>query len=315
MLTRLAFGEEVTVTGGGRQGLGETPASIDVVSSEDLAATAAPVLDDALRYVPGFTLFRRTGSRVANPTAQGVTLRGLGGSGASRALVLDDGVPINDPFGGWVYWGRVPRGELDRVEVLRGGGSHRYGSGALAGVVQLVRRTGNEPRLDLEGSVGTQGTFHGAFNAQAGQGPWTIRVAAEGLTNDGYILVDDAVRGPVDVASSARFLTEEVDVEYGWKGGTRLFARGNIYSDERGNGTPLQANKSEMRTGALGFDNPVAAGAFVVARLPHRPALRADLLLRGRRPPHRDADPRPARALGRAAGSWPPGATPSAGGR
>ena len=222
------------------------------------------MLDDALRYVPGFTLFRRTGSRVANPTAQGVTLRGLGGSGTSRALVLDDGIPMNDPFGGWVYWGRVPRGALDRVEVLRGGGSHRYGSGALAGVVQLVRRTGSEQRLDLDGSFGTQGTYQGGLNAQAGQGPWTIRVAAEGLSNDGYILVDDAVRGPVDTPSSARFLTEEVDVQYAWKGGTRLFARGNIYSDERQNGTPLQSNKSEVRSGALGFDKPGSAGAFTV---------------------------------------------------
>lgn len=264
VLTRLAFGEEVTVTGGRRQGLGETPASINVVSSEDLAATASPVLDDALRYVPGFTLFRRTGSRVANPTAQGVTLRGLGGSGASRALVLDDGVPINDPFGGWVYWGRVPRGSLDRVEVLRGGGSHRYGSGALAGVVQLVRRTGSEQRLDLDGSFGSQRTFQGAINAQAGQERWIIRVAADGFTNGGYVLVDDDVRGPVDTRSSARYLTEEVTVEYAWAGGTRLFARGNVYSEERRNGTPLQRNQSEVKTGALGFDRPGSAGAISV---------------------------------------------------
>ena len=262
VLARLAFGEEVTVTGGRRQGLGETPASINVVSSEDLAATASPVLDDALRYVPGFTLFRRTGSRVANPTAQGVTLRGLGGSGASRALVLDDGIPLNDPFGGWVYWGRVPRGSLDRVEVLRGGGSHRYGSGALAGVVQLVRRTGSEQRLDLDGSFGTQRTFQGAINAQAGQERWIIRVAADGLSNGGYVLVDDDVRGPVDTRSTARFLTEEVTVDYVWSGGTRLFARGNVYSEERRNGTPLQRNQSEVKTAALGFDRPGSAGAF-----------------------------------------------------
>jgi outer membrane receptor protein involved in Fe transport len=264
VLTRLAFGEEVTVTGGRRQGLGETPASIYVLSSEDLAATAAPVLDDALRFVPGFTLFRRTGSRIANPTAQGVTLRGLGGSGTSRALVLDDGIPMNDPFGGWVYWGRVPRGSLERVEVMRGGGSHRYGSGALAGVIQLVRRTGAEQRLDVDAAGGTQGTFQGAINAQAGQGPWTIRVAADGFTHDGYILVDDDVRGPVDTPSSAQFLTEEVTVEYGWKGGTRVFARGNIYSEDRHNGTQLQTNQSEVKSGALGFDWPRGAGALSV---------------------------------------------------
>ena len=262
VLTRLAFGEDVTVTGGRPQGLGETPASITVVSSEDLASSAAPVLDDVLRYVPGFTLFRRSGSRIANPTAQGVTLRGLGGSEASRVLVLDDGVPINDPFGGWVYWGRVSRGELDRIEVLRGGGSHRYGSGALAGVVQLVRRTGSEQRLDAEGSFGSQRTFQGALNAQAAQDRWTIRVAADGLSSGGYTLVDDNVRGPIDTRSTARFLTEEVTVQYGWAGGTRLFGRGDIYSDDRGNGTPLQRNQSEVKTGVLGFDRPGSGGSL-----------------------------------------------------
>ena len=59
---------------------------------------------------------------------------------------------------------------------------------------------------------------------------------------------------------AARFLTEEVTVEYGWKGGTRLFARGNIYSEDRHNGTQLQTNKSELKTGALGFDWPRGAG-------------------------------------------------------
>lgn len=262
VMTRLAFGEEVTITAGRPQGLGETPASIHVVSSDDLKAAAAPVLDDTLRYVPGFTLFRRTGSRVANPTAQGVTLRGLGGSGASRALVLDDGVPVNDPFGGWVYWGRVPQGALDRIEVLRGGGSHRYGSGALAGVVHLVRRTDTGQRVDLDGSVGSQRTFHGALNAQAAQNRWVIRVAAEGLSTGGYTLLEDGVRGPVDTRSTAKFLAEEVAVDYVLAGGTRLFARGNIYTESRGNGTPMQRNESEIKTAALGLDRPGAAGAL-----------------------------------------------------
>src|SRR3977135_1003911 len=117
----------------------DTPASVVVIDSKTLATTAAATADDALRQVPGFTLFRRTGSRVANPTSQGVSLRGVGASGASRAVVLDDGVPLNDAFGGWVYWARVPRAALGRVEVLRGGGSDLYGSGGLGGVVQLFR--------------------------------------------------------------------------------------------------------------------------------------------------------------------------------
>src|SRR5713226_10440077 len=108
--------------------LSDTAASVVVMSRETIAASAAPTVDDALRQVPGFALFRRSGSRTANPTSQGVSLRGLGASGASRAIVLADGVPLNDPFGGWVYWDRVPHELVTQVEVLRGGASHLYGS-------------------------------------------------------------------------------------------------------------------------------------------------------------------------------------------
>jgi len=99
-----AFQERVTVTASRRaEALGDTASSVRILSAADLHTTAGVELDDALRQVPGFTLFRRTPSRGANPTTQGASLRGLAGSGASRALVLEDGVPLNDPFGGWIY--------------------------------------------------------------------------------------------------------------------------------------------------------------------------------------------------------------------
>ncbi|MGH7396256.1 MAG: TonB-dependent receptor plug domain-containing protein, partial [Candidatus Rokuibacteriota bacterium] len=109
------------------QRLGEAPASVSVLTREDLRQTAAQSLDDVLRQVPGFSLFRRSSSLVSHPTTQGVSLRGIGPSGASRALVLLDGIPINDPFGGWVYWNRVPLQSVEQVEVVRGGGASVWG--------------------------------------------------------------------------------------------------------------------------------------------------------------------------------------------
>src|SRR5947209_2187456 len=162
LLTPAAFQDKVTVTASRRlAALGETAASAVVLSSADLRATAGIGTDDALRQVPGFTLFRRTPSRSANPTTQGATLRGLAGSGASRALVLEDGVPLNDPFGGWVYWGRVPRVAIERLEVVRGGGSDLYGSAALAGVGQVVRQGTDVPRVDSEVVPGQVGSAEG----------------------------------------------------------------------------------------------------------------------------------------------------------
>src|SRR5207302_8225541 len=136
--------------------LSDTPASVVVITRQaTMQTTAASTTDDALRQVAGFTLFRRSGSRTANPTSQGVSLRGVGASGASRALVLDDGIPLNDAFGGWVYWGRVPRAALDRVEILRGGASDLYGSSAMGGVVQFIRRSEG---VSLDASAGSERT-------------------------------------------------------------------------------------------------------------------------------------------------------------
>ena len=141
VLAPAPLSEQVTVTATRTETrLGDTPASIVSLSSAELSTTAAATLDDALRQVPGFSLFRRSGSRTANPTTQGVSLRGTGASGASRAVVLADGVPLNDPFGGWVYWSRVPRTSVNNIEVLRGGASHLYGSTALGGVVNIFTR-------------------------------------------------------------------------------------------------------------------------------------------------------------------------------
>jgi len=89
--------------------------TVAVFSSSDLLTSAPATIDDALKLVPGFTLFRRTSSRASNPAAQGITLRGLGGTGSSRSLVLVDGVPLNDAFGGWVYWDKVPQVAIDQI--------------------------------------------------------------------------------------------------------------------------------------------------------------------------------------------------------
>ena len=138
--SRLA--DSVTVTAArGELPISRSIQSVTLLSDEDQQMSPALTLDDFLRRVPGFTLFRRTSSLVAHPTAQGVSLRGVGPSGASRSLVLADGIPLNDPFGGWVYWSRVPRLSIDRTEILRGGASELYGTDALGGVIQVFRRT------------------------------------------------------------------------------------------------------------------------------------------------------------------------------
>jgi outer membrane receptor protein involved in Fe transport len=235
--------------------IADTPGSVVVLSAADLAATPAATIDDALRQVPGFTLFRRSGSRTANPTSQGVSLRGIGASGASRALVLEDGIPLNDPFGGWVYWGRVPRAAMERVEVLRGGASDLYGSGAMGGVIQFLRR--RDAALVVETSAGSQETATASLFAAGSSGEWRGSVAADFLTTAGWVLVDERQRGAVDRAADARHTSVDTTLA---RGG--FFLRASHYDESRNNGTPLQINDTTIRQLAAGMD----AGPFV-ARL------------------------------------------------
>src|SRR6202008_4492240 len=116
----------------------DSPASTRVVGQQQLKEAATPALDGKLRQVPGVELFRRSSSLVANPTSQGISLRGLGSTAASRTLVVSDDVPLNDPYGGWIHWEEMPELAVRSVEVVRGGASDLYGSSAIGGVISIL---------------------------------------------------------------------------------------------------------------------------------------------------------------------------------
>ncbi|PYT07770.1 MAG: hypothetical protein DMF49_07120 [Acidobacteria bacterium] len=242
--------------------LPETASSVTVLSAEDLAAAGAARLDDVLRQVPGFTLFRRSGSRTANPTSQGVSLRGIGASGASRALVIDDGVPLNDPFGGWVYWGRLPRMEIDSVEVLRGGASDLYGGAALAGVVNLERRQVGRPTLSAEAFYGSEATTGASLYAAGLRGGWGGAAAAELFRTDGYIPVAGEERGEVDTPAGSKDAAVELSGERHLTERDRLFLRGWWFDESRENGTRLQKNDTNIKQAAAGWDRRMDQGSL-----------------------------------------------------
>ena len=241
----------------------DTAASVVVLSDDELAASAALTLDDALRQVPGFSLFRRSGSRTANPTSQGVSLRGVGASGASRAVVLQDGIPINDPFGGWVYWGRVPRESVGRIEVVRGGGSHLYGTDALGGVINFVGQDPKEGNVSFEASYGNEKTPDASFYAGGRFAQLGAQLSIETFHTDGYRIVDKPDRGIVDTKAGSEHTTLDLALERLIAETGRVFVRGSIFGEERENGTPLQRNRTHIRQFVAGGDwESRVAGAF-----------------------------------------------------
>ena len=179
---------EVVVTGARLPpAAGDAAFSVIRLDQADLAPQQR--LDEALATVPAVSLFRRTSSLSANPTTQGISLRAIAPSGAGRTLVTLDGVPVNDPFGGWVIWSQVPTESLSGLDLIRGSGAGPYGPGALTGVIQLRER---DEGAVLDASLAERGGARLAAAGGTGAGPARLVGTALYETSDGYV----PVRGP-----------------------------------------------------------------------------------------------------------------------
>ena len=242
------------------QQAGDAPASVTVISREDVRQSASQTVDDLLRQVPGFSLFRRTSSVVGHPTTQGLSLRGIGPSGTSRALVLLDGVPINDPFGGWVYWNRIPLQSIEQIEVVHGGGSSVWGNGALGGVVHILTRRPVERAAFFEASYGSHDTRNFDLLLTQAKGPLRLSLEGNYFDTGGYPIVKESRRGAIDIDATSRHSTFNGRVELVDSPDLSLFASGNYFDEDRGNGTPLQFNRTGA--GAFATGGRLRAGDF-----------------------------------------------------
>ena len=235
--------ETVTVTASRmEQRLRDVPASVNVLTRGDIRQSPAVVADDVLRQVPTFSLFRRTSSLASHPTAQGVSLRGIGPSGVSRTLVLLDNVPFNDPFGGWVYWTRVPLETAERIEVVDTSSSSLYGNYAMGGVINIVTAPPARRTVDVKAQYGNRNSPKVDFRASDVWGKVGAVLDGAAFTTDGYPIVVDVnpagvtERGLVDKKASATFRNFNLKVEYDPSDRLHAFVRGGYFREERVNG-------------------------------------------------------------------------------
>lgn len=209
-------------------------------------------LEHILGNVAGFQLFRPSDARSGHPTSQGATLRGLGGNASSRALLVLDGVPQSDPFGGWVTWPAFDPARLGRIRVTRGGGSGVYGPGALAGTIELesLGVDGFQPaRASI--AYGSRDSVEAQAGVMLPPSPNSLLdVSAHYARGDGFIPVIEAQRGPVD--EPARY------EQYGGTmriaapiGATELQFSGRLFHDERSRGFPGSDNRTRGFDGSL----------------------------------------------------------------
>ncbi len=224
----------------------DSPASTRVLNTDALRQVAAVSLDDKLRQVPGFELFRRSSSLVANPTTEGVSLRGLGSTSVSRSLVDFDDVPIADPYGGWIHWGELPELGIQSVELVRGGASDLYGSSAIGGVISIEPVQPKNSMFELSASGGSESLLDMAGLGSLNVGKWSGLVAGGMIATDGYILIAPSYRGPIDGPSNVHDQNLLVQVNRELGNNQSVFLRGNTLAEFRHNGTPYTINKTHL---------------------------------------------------------------------
>jgi len=230
---------------------GERVYAVERIGARRIAQSPSHQLDQLLEEVPGLQLFRRSDSRSGHPTSQGVTLRALGGNASSRALLVLDGVPQSDPFGGWVNWPAYDAASLSEIRIVRGGGSVANGPGALAGTIEMTSRSDAGATGEID--AGSRGSLEAGGRIGTVVGGGVVGVSGRGARGDGFIPITEATRGPAD---------ERAPYEQ-WSGRGR-------WSGPVGAATELQANLAafrDWRTRGTDFSNDRTNGADASLRL------------------------------------------------
>ncbi len=221
-------------------------------------------VDDALRYVPGVQPSNLS-SRYNHPTAQAVTLNGLGNR---RTLVLLDGVPLNDGFGGWINWGLVAN-HIERVEVVPGGTSNLYGTWAMGGVINIItQEPGIRPGFSLDSQAGNLSSYQQAIAARYGSDRWRLQLGYRWFHTNGFIPVPAYQRGPVDKDNDSRHQLVTGGLTYFPNAASKVTLTGTFFREDRNFGTPISVarriigNASLTYTGELGWSDHWEAKVF-----------------------------------------------------
>jgi outer membrane receptor protein involved in Fe transport len=238
--------------------------AIERITSRQIEQSPSHELDQLLKDVPGVQLFRRSDARSGHPTSQGVTLRALGGNASSRALLVLDGVPQSDPFGGWINWPALDPSSLSEIRVIRGGGSVANGPGSLAGSIEMSSR--GDIGIAGEIDAGSRRSFDARGRLGMDVGGGLLSLSARGARSEGFIPITQETRGPADErapyrqwSGRARWvmpLAGSTELQAGLSGFHDRRTRGTEFSGDRTNGVDASVRivgRGNLQWSALGY--------------------------------------------------------------
>jgi iron complex outermembrane recepter protein len=253
--------------------LSDRPANMTVITSEDIRRSTARTVPDLLSEQAGIAVHDFFGNNAATTT---VDLRGFGVSGTQNTLILVDGRPVVDVDLSGVQWSALPLGAIERIEVMRGGGSVLYGGGATAGVINIitVSPASRAAGAEVEGRVGSYATREAQVSATTSGSRAAITFHASNLDSDGYRR-NNANRQSTGLAD-LRWLTETGDVSFkigADRQGIRLPGARTVQpsaginqlaTDRRGAATPLDWAQRDGNRATLDWRNRTSWGEFTL---------------------------------------------------
>jgi outer membrane receptor protein involved in Fe transport len=238
--------------------------SVERVTTRQIEQAPSHELDQLLKNVPGIQLFRRSDARSGHPTSQGLTLRALGGNASSRALLVFDGVPQTDPFGGWLNWPAYDPEDLSEVRIVRGGGSVANGPGALAGTIELTSRADSGLAGEIDAGSRNSLEARGRLGFRTGGG--ILHLSGQAARSDGFVPITNATRGPADEpapyrrwSSRGRWampLGPSAEIQANLSGFHDWRTRGTDFSADRTNGADASlrlVGRGQWEWSALGY--------------------------------------------------------------
>ncbi|MDB6080007.1 MAG: TonB-dependent receptor [Akkermansiaceae bacterium] len=216
-------------------------------TAEDIKKGAPRTLDELLSDEPSFSLYRRQNALFGNPTSAGVSLRNTGASAASRTLVLLDGIPQNDPFGGWLYWARYDSESIGSMRIVPAAQSVVWGNQSPAGVVQLDSPDPFVESHTLKVGAGSQSSYGVSTHNQMvnDDGSLAVGFSAFGFHTGGFEGIAEDQRGPIDKRLSLDAQGADLSLAWRPRQGLTIEPRVSWYTESRDNGTPLTGNTTE----------------------------------------------------------------------
>ena len=215
---------------------------VERITRRDIEQSPTHELDQLLKDVAGLELFRRSDPRSGHPTSQGITLRALGGNASSRALLVLDGVPQSDPFGGWVNWPAYDPRNLEEIRVVRGGGSVANGPGALAGTIEMTSRSDALASGEIDG--GSRGSFEASGRIGLRVGGGDLSLSGRGERSNGFVPITEETRGPADGPAPTHDWSGRARWVGTIGGATELQASLDGFHDWRTRGTDFSVNRT-----------------------------------------------------------------------